>query len=130
MAPHIYPGPPQQQAMYPCKMQGGPDSPGPGKEGEEAPHYPATGPPYAPCSLSPGAQAAWSNNLGAGPPGGHPGYMEQGHPSPQGHGAPAQQAPAQQATPQAPLPSPLYPWMRSQFGGIQSHTTCSNLYAK
>ena len=25
-------------------------------------------------------------------------------------------APAQQATPQAPLPSPLYPWMRSQFG--------------
>ena len=25
-------------------------------------------------------------------------------------------APTQQATPQAPLPSPLYPWMRSQFG--------------
>ena len=27
-------------------------------------------------------------------------------------------APAQQATPQAPLPSPLYPWMRSQFGQL------------
>ena len=60
-------------------------SPGDGKATEETPHYPSSGPPYAPCSQSPGAQAAaWTGNLGTGPQGPHPAYMGgEGHPSPQ-----------------------------------------------
>ena len=60
-------------------------SPGDGKAAEETPHYPSSGPPYAPCSQSPGAQAAaWTGNLGTGPQGPHPAYMGgEGHPSPQ-----------------------------------------------
>jgi len=124
---HHYPVPPGQP-MYPCKMQGGPDSPGEAKASEEAPHYPSAAPPYAPCSQSPGAQAAWSSNLG-GPAAPHAGYMapDTGHPSPQAHAA---GAPQPQATPQAPLPSPLYPWMRSQFErkrGRQTYTRYQTL---
>ena len=121
----IQPGTKTKTVSNPC-------SPGDGKAAEETPHYPTSGPPYAPCSQSPGAQAAaWSGNLGTGPQGPHPAYMGgEGHPSPQvspnDPNDPIQTsvvqahansgAPAQQATPQAPLPSPLYPWMRSQFG--------------
>jgi len=131
MAGHHYSVPPSgQQGMYPCKMQSGPDSPGEGKATEETPHYPTSGPPYAPCSQSPGAQAAaWSANLGTAPQGPHPAYMGgEGHPSPQAHANSG--APAQQATPQAPLPSPLYPWMRSQFErkrGRQTYTRYQTL---
>jgi len=130
MAAHHYSVPPGQQGMYPCKMQSGPDSPGDGKAAEETPHYPTSGPPYAPCSQSPGAQAAaWSGNLGTGPQGPHPAYMGgEGHPSPQAHANSG--APTQQATPQAPLPSPLYPWMRSQFErkrGRQTYTRYQTL---
>ena len=70
-----------------------------------APHpgYPA----FAPCSQSPGG--TWNNNVAGA-------YIP--HPSPSavpgGQGTP--QGTPQQGTPQAPLPSPLYPWMRSQFG--------------
>jgi len=52
----------------------------------------------------------------------------EGHPSPQAHANSG--APAQQATPQAPLPSPLYPWMRSQFErkrGRQTYTRYQTL---
>ena len=31
-----------------------------------------------------------------------------------------------QSTPQAPLPSPLYPWMRSQFGEVSNHPVTLN----
>ena len=71
---------------------------------------PLTYPAYAPCSQSPGA--TWNNNVAGGA-----GYMGQHSPSqvPQGAQVTPQGTP-QQGTPQAPLPSPLYPWMRSQFG--------------
>ena len=84
--------------------------------------------PYVPCSGSPGGGGV----AGGGPPYGHPGGGHQAPPPP--HPAYGQPSPAaggqhsaQPAQPgqgggggggggAAPLPSPLYPWMRSQFG--------------
>ena len=88
-------------------------------------------PPYTvPCSQSPGG--SWTG--GSVPPGA-PHYMPGGQPSP-GPGQhpgqlpgqpppPIQQGQSQQsggAGAQAPLPSPLYPWMRSQFGNGNTST--------
>ena len=87
-------------------------SPGEGKLGDES-QGPHAYPPYAPCSQSPGG--TWTNNVAAQ----HPGYMSGagGQPSPvPGVPQTGSQTQAQAANPQAPLPSPLYPWMRSQFG--------------
>ena len=79
--------------------------------GEEGVVYPA----YAACSQSPGG--TWTNS-GVGGPGNA--YMGQQSPVPGGGAAQATPQSSQQqqqgSTPQAPLPSPLYPWMRSQFG--------------
>jgi len=120
---HHYQPVPGQQGMYPCKMQGGPPSPGEAKLGEDS-QGPHVYPPYAPCSQSPGG--TWTNNVG----GQHPGYMP-GQPSPvpgvTQAGAPG---PQPQAAVQAPLPSPLYPWMRSQFErkrGRQTYTRYQTL---
>ena len=91
-------------------------------------------PPYTvPCSQSPGG--SWSG--GSVPPGA-PHYMPGGgQPSP-GPGQLPGQLPGQPPPPlqqqqqsqqsggagggQAPLPSPLYPWMRSQFGNGNTST--------
>jgi hypothetical protein len=89
--------------------------------GEDGAVYPA----YAACSQSPGG--TWTNS---GPAPGA--YM--GHQSPvPGAGAPVAgaggtpqsgQQQQQGATPQAALPSPLYPWMRSQFGEGENSIIC------
>ena len=46
----------------------------------------------------------------------HPGQMPNHHHTNQNHQNPHQSPPQQQNSPAAALPSPLYPWMRSQFG--------------
>jgi len=110
----------QQPSMYPCKLQGQPPSPGENKgisdEGGGGTAAALPYPGYAPCSQSPGA--TWNNNVG--------GYMGQPSPNSQVQGGQVTpQGTPQQATPQAPLPSPLYPWMRSQFDrkrGRQTYT--------
>jgi len=84
--------------------------------GEDGAVYPA----YAACSQSPGG--TWTNTVGGGPTPGA--YM--GHQSPVpgtgatvvGAGTPQSSQQQGGATPQAALPSPLYPWMRSQFGEL------------
>ncbi|CAG7825851.1 unnamed protein product [Allacma fusca] len=83
-------------------------------------------------------------NSMAGPPGhpGHPqqhplGVQQQQHPNQQHHQHPGthpnqnpHQSPPQQNSPAAALPSPLYPWMRSQFErkrGRQTYTRYQTL---
>ena len=67
----------------------------------------------------PSCTQSWNNNLPGGP-GSHVqnSYSLAGHggqPSPLPPGGP------QGGHGQAPVPSPLYPWMRSQFGKFISH---------
>ena len=74
-------------------------------------------PAYAACSQSPGG--SWTG-VAAGPGA----YMGAGQASPGAVAAPGgatplssqQQQQGGAGTPQTALPSPLYPWMRSQFG--------------
>ena len=53
---------------------------------------------------------SWNNNI----PGG-PGHVQNSY-SLAGHGQPSPLPPGGPQGGQAPVPSPLYPWMRSQFG--------------
>ena len=100
-------------------------------------------PQYQQCPLSQSSQPIYNNNIPPPPPGsvvgpggpGVPGGPHQpvhnsyslspdghvGQPSPgsMGQGTPGggpPNGPQGPGAPQAPLPSPLYPWMRSQFG--------------
>jgi len=95
---------------------------------------------YPPCPLSQSSHSPsvmYNNNMGGpppqgvpggpqvpphGPPGPHPGVHNTYSLTPEGHVVGGQVSPGpqpggqNQGAPQAPLPSPLYPWMRSQFG--------------
>jgi len=104
-----------QMTYSSCKMTGAPPSPQEPKmeAGVSSPPGPhAQYPGYPGC---PQTTPGWNNNL----PGQHTGYMAaHGQPSPvaQGQGA--------------PVPSPLYPWMRSQFErkrGRQTYTRYQTL---
>ena len=125
----VQPPPQQSQAnvnQYSCKLAPVPPSP-PASETAPSQHQ------YQqyPCPLGgqnqaqQPQQAIYNNNL---PQQVHNTYAltsDHGQPSPVGPGSAGgpqntqqpQQAPS---TPQAPLPSPLYPWMRSQFGKDES----------
>lgn len=111
-------GAPYPQAMYSsCKMQGPPSPQEPKMEAGSVPPgpHPAQYPGYVPgCPQGPG----WNNNL----PGQHSaGYMAgHGQPSPVPPGGPGGSS----------VPSPLYPWMRSQFErkrGRQTYTRYQTL---
>ena len=72
-----------------------------------APPHPGQYPGYPGCT-----QGAWNNNgTGAGHLGNSYSLAGHGQPSPVAPGGPQVGQPA-------PVPSPLYPWMRSQFGKI------------
>ena len=83
-------------------------------------------PPYVPCSGSPApGGGTWSSSVPAPGHPGHPAYMGPGpgaggQPSPaaggQHNNTSQGQGPGSGGQSGAPLPSPLYPWMRSQFG--------------
>ena len=105
-----------------------------------SPHQQAPYSQYPPCPLSQSSHSPsvmYNNNMGGpppqgvpggpqgpphGPPGPHPGVHNTYSLTPEGHAmggpvSPGSQGGGQnQGAPQAPLPSPLYPWMRSQFG--------------
>jgi len=108
------------QAMYSCKMQGPPSPQDTKMEGSTAPSqpHPAQYPGYVPgCTQTPG----WNNNL--------PSQHVQNSYTLAGHGQPS---PVPPGGPQqgAPVPSPLYPWMRSQFErkrGRQTYTRYQTL---
>ena len=75
-------------------------------EGSTAPSqpHPAQYPGYVPgCTQSPG----WNNNL-------PPQHVQNSYSL--GHGQPSPVPPGGPQGQGAPVPSPLYPWMRSQFG--------------
>ena len=108
----------------------------------QSPYGSGAGTQYGQCPLStnsqptPGGAPSYSNSQIPQPPGGathppnvHNSYSLSGSEGTSGGGSgahvgqpsPVQQQPPggsqnQQGAPQAPLPSPLYPWMRSQFG--------------
>ena len=136
----------QSQGMYPCKMQGAPPSPGEklvegdaGGGGGGGGGGGALYPPYpVPCSQSPGGTWTAGSVPPTAPhfmPGGQPSPGHPGHPG-QHPGQPPQQHQQQQSGQsgggggQATLPSPLYPWMRSQFGNGKTQpffTSCTVL---
>ena len=110
----------------------------------QSPYGSGAGTQYGQCPLStnsqptPGGAPSYSNSQIPQPPGGathppnvHNSYSLSGSEGTSGGGSgahvgqpsPVQQQPPggsqnQQGAPQAPLPSPLYPWMRSQFGKV------------
>ena len=67
--------------------------------------------PAYPCTQPPGA---WNNNV--------PSQHLANSYSLAGHGQPSPIPPGGQGGQSAPVPSPLYPWMRSQFGENFVHT--------
>ena len=77
--------------------------------------HPAQYPGYSTCGQT------WNNNL---PPGGLPAGHVQNSYSLAGHGQPSPLPPGGPQGGSAPVPSPLYPWMRSQFG------KCDRLYSE
>ena len=71
----------------------------------------------------PNCTQSWNNNIppGAGPgPGGGPGHVQNSYALGHGQPSPLPPGPGGPGGPggQAPVPSPLYPWMRSQFGKL------------
>ena len=66
-----------------------------------------------PGGYMPSCTQSWNNNI----PGGGPGHGQNSYPL-SAHGQPSPLPPGGPQGPpgQAPVPSPLYPWMRSQFG--------------
>ena len=72
-----------------------------------APPHPVQYPGYPGCAQAPGV--GWNNNTPNQHLGNAYGLAPHGQPSPVTPGGP-------QGGQSAPVPSPLYPWMRSQFG--------------
>jgi hypothetical protein len=118
--PHSYPSPSAQpqppqphHAAYSCKLSASGAPPSPTQKSEHAQYG-----QYAQCAQpqQPQQQVVYNNNL-------HGAYAltpehQHGQPSPVGA-----QAQPQNNTAQAQLPSPLYPWMRSQFGKCANATS-------
>lgn len=73
--------------------------------------------PAYPCTQPPGA---WNNNV--------PSQHLANTYSLAGHGQPSPIPPGGQGGQSAPVPSPLYPWMRSQFGENFVHTNNQKKY--
>ena len=69
----------------------------------------------------PNCTQSWNNNIppGAGP-GGGPGHVQNSYALGHGQPSPLPPGPGGPGGPggQTPVPSPLYPWMRSQFGEL------------